>query len=93
MWGGRSTSGNEPRYPFYRRVGGPQCRSGRVRKIWPPTGIRLPDRPARSKSLYRLSYLGPREGNKQKKIKERNVEGRKKERKERKGVLKRARRS
>jgi hypothetical protein len=23
------------------------------------TGIRTPDRPARSKSLYRLSYLGP----------------------------------
>jgi hypothetical protein len=24
-----------------------------------PTGIRLPDRPARSQSLYQLSYLGP----------------------------------
>ena len=24
-----------------------------------PTGIRSPDRPARSKSLYRLSYRGP----------------------------------
>jgi len=24
------------RYPFYRRLGGPQGRSGRVRKIWPP---------------------------------------------------------
>ena len=24
-----------------------------------PTGIRSPDRPARSESLYRLSYLGP----------------------------------
>ena len=24
-----------------------------------PTGIRLPDRPARSESLYRLSYRGP----------------------------------
>ena len=25
----------------------------------PPTGIRSPDRPARSGSLYRLSYPGP----------------------------------
>ena len=24
-----------------------------------PTGIRFPDRPARSESLYRLSYPGP----------------------------------
>jgi hypothetical protein len=24
------------RYPLYRRLGGPQCRSGRVRKISPP---------------------------------------------------------
>jgi len=27
------------RYPLYRRVGGPQNRSGRVRKILPPTGF------------------------------------------------------
>ena len=27
--------------------------------IAPPTGIRSPDRPARSESLYRLSYAGP----------------------------------
>ena len=38
---------------------GPQGRSGRVRKISPPTRIRSPDRPARSESLYRLSYPGP----------------------------------
>ena len=43
------------RYPFYRRLGGPQGRSGYVRKISPTTGIRSPDRPARSESLYRLS--------------------------------------
>ena len=36
-----------------------QGRSGRVWKISPPTGIRSPDRPARSESLYRLSYPGP----------------------------------
>ena len=47
------------RYPLYRRMGGPQGRSGRVRKISPSTGIRSPDRPARSESLYRLSYRGP----------------------------------
>ena len=29
-------------------------------KSRPPTGIRSPDRPARSESLHRLSYSGPR---------------------------------
>jgi hypothetical protein len=47
------------RYPLYRRLGGPQGRSRQVRKISPLTGIRSPDRPARSQSLYRLSYPGP----------------------------------
>jgi hypothetical protein len=36
------------RYPLYRRLGEPHSRSGQVRKISPPTGIRSPDRPARS---------------------------------------------
>jgi hypothetical protein len=49
-----------PLYPpgktRYRRLGGPQGRSGRVQKSSPPTGIRSPDRPARSQSLNRLSY-------------------------------------
>jgi hypothetical protein len=49
------TSGNT-RYPLYRRLGGLQGRSGQVRKISPSTGIRSPDRPARSQSLYRLRY-------------------------------------
>ena len=44
------------RYPLCGRLGGPQGRSGRVRKVSPPTGIRSPDRPARSESLYRLRY-------------------------------------
>jgi hypothetical protein len=35
---------------------GLQGRSGQVRKISPQPGIRSPDRPARSQSLYRLSY-------------------------------------
>ena len=42
--------------PLYMRLGGPQGRSGQVRKISSPTGIRSPDRPARSQSLYRLRY-------------------------------------
>jgi len=46
------------RYPLYKRLGRPQSRSGQVRKLSPPTGIRSPDRPARSKSLYWLSYPG-----------------------------------
>jgi hypothetical protein len=50
-----------PRYQLYRGLGGPQNRSGRVRKISPPppTGPRFPDPPARSKSLYRLRYPSP----------------------------------
>jgi len=31
--------GKKTRYPLYRRVGGPQCRSGRVRKISPRPGF------------------------------------------------------
>jgi hypothetical protein len=42
--------------PLYRRLGGSQGRSRQVREISSPTGIRSPDRPARSESLYRLSY-------------------------------------
>jgi len=48
------------RYPMQRMLGGSQGRCGRVRKISPPTGIRSPDRPARSiptlNSLYRVSF-------------------------------------
>ena len=47
---GLFTLGKETRYPFCRRLGGPQGRSGRVRKISPPTGVRSPYRPASSKS-------------------------------------------
>ena len=53
---GRSLPPGKTRYPLYRRLGGLQGRSGHVRKISPPTGIRSPDRPARSQSLYRLRY-------------------------------------
>jgi hypothetical protein len=47
-------------YPLYRRLGGPQGRSGQVRKISPPNSIRSPDVPARSESLYRPGVIyGP----------------------------------
>jgi hypothetical protein len=38
---GRFTPGKETWYPFYRRLGGPQCRFGRARKISPPPGFDL----------------------------------------------------
>ena len=37
------------RYPLYRRLGGPQGRSGQVQRISLPTGIRFPHRPVRSR--------------------------------------------
>ena len=43
------------RYPLHWRLAGPPDWSGWVRKVSPPTGIRSPNRPARSESLYRLS--------------------------------------
>ena len=60
---GRFTRRKETWYPLYRRLSGPQGRSGRVRKISLPTGIQSPDCPARGKSLYRLHYPGPRNVN------------------------------
>jgi hypothetical protein len=36
---GRFTPGKETRYPLYRRLGGPQGRSGQVRKISPQPGF------------------------------------------------------
>jgi hypothetical protein len=56
---GRFTPGKETRYQFYRRLGGPQGRSGRMRKISPQPGFDPPVRTACSKSLYRLSYPDP----------------------------------
>ena len=60
---GRFTPGKETRYPFYRRLGGSRVGLDGCVKISPPTGIRSPDRPARSESLYRLSYGGPQLSN------------------------------
>jgi hypothetical protein len=36
---GRFTPGKETWYPLYRRLGGPQGRSGRVQKLSPPPGF------------------------------------------------------
>ena len=53
---GRDLLPGKTRYPLSMRLGGPQGRAGQMRKISSPTGIRSPDRPARSQSLYRLNY-------------------------------------
>jgi len=42
---GHSLPPGKTRYLLYRRLGGPQGRSGQVRKIPAPTGIRSPGRP------------------------------------------------
>jgi hypothetical protein len=47
-------------HPLYRRRCGPQGRSEQMRKNLASSGIRSSDRQARSESLYRLSYPGPR---------------------------------
>ena len=44
-------------YPLYRRLGGPPGPVWTGAKNLAPTGIRSPVCPARSQSLYRLSYL------------------------------------
>ena len=43
---GRTLPLAKTRYTLYKRLGGPQGRSGQLRKISPHTGIRSPDRPA-----------------------------------------------
>ena len=49
------------RSPLYRRLGGPPGPVWKVVENLAATGIRSPDRPARSESLYRPSYPGPRD--------------------------------
>ena len=56
---GRTLPSGKSRYPLYRRLGGPQGRSGQVRKISPPTGIRFPDRPARRQFSSDLNIWTP----------------------------------
>ena len=52
---GRTLPPGKSRYSFYRRLGGPQGRSGRAERFASP-GDSIPDRPARSQLLYRLNY-------------------------------------
>jgi len=52
---GRTLPPWKTRYPLYSRLGGPQGRSGRAENLV-PTGDSIPDRQARSQSLYRLSH-------------------------------------
>jgi hypothetical protein len=56
---GRFTPGEEARYPLHRSLGGPQGRVWTGAVNLARNRIRSPDRPAFSKSLYRLSYPGP----------------------------------
>jgi hypothetical protein len=46
-------------YPLYRRLGGPQGWAEWARKTLLHTGMGSPFHPARSKSLYLLSYPSP----------------------------------
>jgi hypothetical protein len=55
--------GKDPRYPLYRRLGGPQSRSGHRgsrKNPLPLPGIepRSPGRPVRSQTIYWLNYSG-----------------------------------
>ena len=47
------------RYPLYKEAGWAPGPVWTGAENLAPTGIRSPDRPARSESLYRLSYRGP----------------------------------
>jgi hypothetical protein len=48
------------RYPLYRRLVGPQVRSGQVRKLSPLSGFDLRTVLPRNETLYRLRYPGAR---------------------------------
>ena len=55
---GRTLPPGKIRYPLYRRLGGPQGRSGRAENL-APTGIRSLDRHARSSVAIPTELLGP----------------------------------
>ena len=62
-WGSASSSGSslppgKTRYPLYRRLGGPQGRSGKERRISPHRDS-IPDRPARSSVAIPTELPGP----------------------------------
>jgi len=52
---GRTLPPRKTRYPFYRRLGGPQGRSGGAENLV-PTGIRSRTVQPVAQLLYRLSY-------------------------------------
>ena len=52
---GRTLPPRKTRYPYYRRLGGSQGRSGRVQNLIPNRDS-IPDRPPCSTSLYLLRY-------------------------------------
>ena len=51
--------GKETRYPLYWRLGGPQGRSIRVRKIPPPPGDSIPDFTTYIPCFVFVSYVQP----------------------------------
>ena len=53
---GRTLPPRKTRHPFYRRLSGPQGRSGRAVNLF-PTGIRSRTVQPVAQSVYRLSYL------------------------------------
>jgi len=55
---GRNLPPGKTRYPLYRRLVGPQGRSGRAENL-APTGIRSPDRPVRSSVAIPTELPGP----------------------------------
>jgi len=55
---GRTLPPGKTRYTFYRRLVGPQDRSGRAENLF-STGIRSPDRPARSSVAIRTELPYP----------------------------------
>jgi len=54
----RTLPSGKTRYPFYRRLLGPQGRSGRAENLAHYRDS-IPDRPVCSQSLYRLNYPPP----------------------------------
>jgi hypothetical protein len=60
---GRSLPPGKTRYPLYRRLSGPHCRSGQLRKISPSWGFDPRTVQPVAQSLYRLRYLAHYETN------------------------------